>query len=123
MESLLGFEHAPRNPQEQAAVDALKKQLSIPAQLFDLPDKAGCKSTKTTLESPLFENNEHQHDTHHADLDAEFAYECNQPSELKGLIVRLFEQFPHLYKIDVQVVAGQTQKIARLSPGQNQVAW
>lgn len=123
MESLLGFEHAPRNPQEQAAVDALKKQLSTPARLFDLPGKAGCKSTAITLESPLFADNHHQHDNHHADLDAEFAYECSEPNQLKGLSVRLFEQFPHLHKIDVQVVAGQTRKITRLAPGQNQVAW
>ncbi|MFL9711834.1 DUF2796 domain-containing protein [Methylobacillus sp. Pita1] len=123
MESLLGFEHAPRNSQEQAAVDALKKQLSKPAQLFELPAKAECENTAIDLESPLFEHDIHQHDSHHADLDAEFAYECKQPGQLKRLSVQLFERFPHLHKIDVQIVAGQIQKITRLTPGQNQVAW
>lgn len=123
MESLLGFEHAPHNPREQAVVDALKQQLSTPDQLFDLPGKAGCKSTTITLASPLFEDKYHTHNGHHADLDAEFVYECSQSSRLKGLNVRLFEQFPHLRKIDVQIVAGQTRKIIRLVPGQNRVTW
>ncbi|MCB5190778.1 DUF2796 domain-containing protein [Methylobacillus arboreus] len=123
LQSFLGFEHAPRNEQEKTAVVLLKKQLSAPAQLFALPSKAECRSTGTTLDSPVFNDQPASDDSEHADVDAEFLYECRQPGQLTEVTIQLFKLFPNLHEINVQIVTDRGQKAAKLTVKQNRVAW
>jgi hypothetical protein len=54
-------------------------------------------------------DHDHGHD-HHADFEASYRFSCTQPSSLDRLEIRIFELFPALQRIKVQVVTNQGQK-------------
>ena len=123
MENLLGFEHPPRKPEEKVALANLKQQLLQPSQLFALPAKAVCKSIAVHLDSPLWSTPAAQKSLSHADLDAEFTYECTQPQSLTNLTVQIFERFPRLQRMDVQIITISVQHMMQLTPKKNQIKW
>lgn len=49
----------------------------------------------------------------HADLDATYTFHCARPAELRTLQLGLFDAYPRIQRIDVQVAGPQGQ--ARLS--------
>ena len=126
-ESLLGFEHAPRNDRERAALTRLKKALNRPAELFLPAPAAQCAPSGTKLESPLFDAGHTQgHDEHaaeHADVTAEYVFRCARPGELAGLEVRLFDRFDGLGKLKAEVVGPRGQQAATLGPKQRVLSW
>lgn len=126
-DSLLGFEHAPRNDQERAAVTRLKETLSRPAELFVPTPAAGCAPSGTKLESALFDaGHQHGHDepgAEHTDVEAEYVFRCARPGELAGLEVRLFDRFDGLGKLKAEVVGPRGQKAATLGPKQRTLSW
>lgn len=129
-DSLVGFEHAPRNAKERAAIDKMKLALNQPADLFRPTLAAGCKSTRVKLESSLFEaDQDDDHHKHHkgheghADLDGEFVFQCAQPKHLHDLDVRLFERFPSMKKLNVEVAGPKGQKAVQLNATQHKVSW
>jgi hypothetical protein len=128
-DSLVGFEHAPGNAKERAAVARMKEILERPAELFKPTQAAGCKPARFKLDSALFKpaHSGHKltHNAHagHADLDAEFLFQCAQPQHLRGLEVRLFEHFPSLKKLQVEIAGPHGQKAIQLTPSQRTVSW
>jgi hypothetical protein len=126
-DNLLGFEHAPRNDSERAAVTQLKETLNRPAELFVPTPEAGCAPSGTKLASALFAAGyPHGHDAHgaeHTDVEAEYVFHCARPGELAGLDVRLFERFEGLGKLKAEVVGPGGQKAATLSPRQRLLSW
>jgi hypothetical protein len=61
--------------------------------------------------------------TEHADLDADFLFNCAQPAKLTGLDVRLFQAFPNMRRIEAQVVTAKGQKATRLSSKMRFLSW
>ncbi len=123
LDSLLGFEHRPRNDKEKAAVQTMANTLRQPAELFVLPIAAQCRSTSVTLQSPVLEAGPGADGDGHADLHGEFVFQCVQPRHLTGMTVQLFKAFPHLKRVDVQIATPHGQNAARLSPQRNQLRW
>lgn len=126
-DSLIGFEHKPRNAKERAAVNKMKQALNQPAEWFKPTPAAACKPAGTKLESALFEA-DHEHAGHedhegHADLDGEFVFECAQPRHLRDLEVRLFDRFPGLKKLNVEVAGPKGQKAVQLTSRQRKLSW
>lgn len=126
-DNLLGFEHAPRNDSERAAVTQLKETLNRPAELFVPTPEAGCALSGTQLASALFAaGHPHAHDAHgaeHTDVKAEYVFHCAQPGELDGLEARLFDRFEGLGKLKAEVVGPRGQKAATLGPRQRLLSW
>ncbi len=126
-DNLLGFEHAPRNDSERAAVMRLKETLSRPAELFVPSPAAGCAPSGTKLASALLDaGHPPGHDAHgaeHTDVEAEYVFHCAQPGELAGLEVRLFDRFDGLGKLKAEVVGPRGQKAATLDPKQRILGW
>ncbi|MEW6118712.1 MAG: DUF2796 domain-containing protein [Pseudomonadota bacterium] len=131
-DSLLGFEHAPRNTRERAALARTKQTLERPAALFVPSTAAACTARSTELKSPLFEtsaDHNHGHDSSgahehgHADIDAMFVFQCTRPEALRTLDVRLFAAFPRLKKLQVELAGPRGQTALRLTPQQTQVRW
>lgn len=122
LDSLLGFEHRPRNDRQNAAVRAMADMFNKPAALFVPTAAAQCISVSVKLASPVLEAEKGGGDGH-ADLDGEFVFRCARPEALRDLDVRLFAAFSHLRQLDVAVVSRRGQAAARLTPRQMRISW
>jgi hypothetical protein len=61
----------------------------------------------------------HAEDTHHehADFDVTYRYACHVPLAVRTLDVRLFDVFPDLHKMNVELVLPDRQGSQVLLPG------
>ncbi|GGL99043.1 DUF2796 domain-containing protein [Pseudomonas asuensis] len=140
--NLVGFEHKAQSDQDKKAVEMAKQQLANPITLFGIPAAAGCKVSKTDLDSPLFggaeehhdhghdnqahgshAKSEHDHEHAHSDIDADYTLTCENPKALTALdLAGLFKQFPATHKVNVQAITAQGQKGEELTPTQTRLA-
>ncbi|HSJ95489.1 MAG TPA: DUF2796 domain-containing protein [Myxococcota bacterium] len=107
LHDLVGFEHAPRDDRERAAIASMKAFLDSDRAFVPSP-AAGCRRTGTTLETERRDG--------HADLRGAYAFACASPAALTALEVGLFGRFRRLARIDARVVSGKGQSAARLTP-------
>ena len=119
LDNLLGFERAPRSAAERQAAAELLARLRSPNQgrpLFATDAAAQCVLSHVELNSPALapaQNAASQaagaHE--HADLDASYEFSCAQPQHLRQLELGLFEAYPRIQRIDVQIAgpAGQSK--------------
>lgn len=118
--NLLGFEHAPKTPQERAAAKALLAGLKQGDKLFTPTPAAGCKLAEARVESAALEGKSADG---HGDVDAEYRFTCAQPARLTGLDAALFNAYPGLSRIDAAVVTGKGQRAFRLSKRLHFMGW
>lgn len=141
LESLLGFEHAPRTDRQQAAVRRMAQAMHQPDTLFVLPAEAKCGNPKVTLASPVIPppllaaqpapapapkagaKPAPAKGGEHAELEAEFAWTCERPERLTHLEVKLFDAFKTLKRVDARVAAGGRQAAARLTARNPKLTW
>lgn len=116
--SMLGFEHPARDDAERAAYQNTIDTLNAPATWLALPEAAGCRLDTATVEPHGFGTADAAHtDQEHADFDASYRYICHAPLSMHALDVRLFERFPALHKINVDLVLPDRQGSQVLTPG------
>lgn len=126
--NLVGFEHAAESAADKAKVAAARGQLQDPQALFGL-GAGDCSLSDTELESPLFEDeeheDEHEHEEHHdhdkdsehSEIHAHYQLDCKKPGELKQLnLAELFKRFPATTKIQVQLIGPNGQQGVELTP-------
>ena len=129
--SFAGFEHAPHDAGEQKTLDDAIAALKAPESWLDLPPAAGCKLDSAKVEPHGFggtyaaepeagAEGEAHHE--HSDFDADYGYTCNTPAALRALDLHLFERFPALHKLHVNLVLPDRQDSATLVPGQTHVS-
>jgi hypothetical protein len=122
LEGVLGFEHAPGNDQERAAVAAMRKKLADGGKLFAPTTAAQCTLKSVQVEAPTLDAKPVAGEEH-GDLDADFLFTCAQPARLTGVEVRLFQAFPKMHRVDAQVVSGKGQSAMRLSSKMRFLSW
>lgn len=112
MESLLGYERAPKSPQEQAQAKALLDKLQQGRHLMQLDDQAQCQGPATTVNAPVLAG---KAASDHGDIEVEWQLQCAQPAMLRKAEITLFELAPRLRRVQAQVVGpqGQTRKMLR----------
>ena len=127
--SLIGFEHRPTTPAEQRAVDALRARLRAPGELFAFDAAAACTLTRSDAESMVFEPapvapvaSSAPGGDEHGDLDASFEYRCVHPERLTAVDLGLFQAWPKLQRIDVDVATAGGQFRRALRSPQRRVA-
>jgi hypothetical protein len=118
LDSLLGFERAPRNATEKTKVDAAVAHLQAADKLFKIETAAGCRLATTNLMAPVIGVGVAApvaDKTGHGDLDGEFVFECQDTSKATQIEVLLFNAFPHMKRVDVQAAtsAGQIKRTLR----------
>lgn len=126
MEGVLGFEHAPRNDKERAAVAEMRNKLADAGKLFAPTTAARCTLKSVQVEAPTLDAKpaaSRNTASEHADLDADFLFVCAQPARLTGLDVRLFQAFPKMRRVEAQVVTAKGQKATRLSSKMRFLSW
>ena len=118
LDSLLGFERAPRSDSERTAAAAALATMRDGAALFRLDAAAQCTLVSAKVAAPVLEQaTAADAKTEHADLDATYVFRCAQPARLTALEVLLFDAFKRVERIDVQAVLphGQTRAVLRRS--------
>jgi len=144
LDSLLGFERAPRTAAQKAAVDNLLLQLRKPEALFVPSAAAQCVPASSVIDAPVLgvvrqaasgaqdskrpaakANSESGHSSKdgHAELKAEFTFKCDRADQLRGLEAKLFDQFKNLRRLDVKVIGPRGQSSARLTPSRRTLTW
>ena len=115
-DSLIGFEHAIRTPeQKQLAADMLTI-LKEGNKMFRFTPTAKC-----TLNSVDFENDgmpkgsEEGEDGGHDDLEAKYVFTCAEPEKLASVEVGLFKGFRRLNKLEVKLAAPAGQREFKLN--------
>jgi len=118
---ILGFEHEPASEAEHKKAHEAEEQLRSADALFTLPENAQCKLTAAEVKAG---GGTHEHEKGgeegHRDFDAQYAFRC--AGGVPGWIeVRLFDAFPSLHRLHVQLAGPKGQKSAVLSVGSNRI--
>ena len=109
LDSVIGFEHRPTTPAQQASVAALQERMKAPRDLFRFNAEAECIFARGGAESAIFQPPASGAADEHADLDAEFEFTCQRPDRLTTLDVGLFQAYPKLKRLDVDVATDKGQ--------------
>lgn len=127
MDSLVGFEHAPRTEKQKQAIKAMEERFAAPATLFVPTPEAKCTAEPGTLKLPRYadvtENKRKRDKDVHSEMEATIHFQCEQPAELKGVEVTLFDAFTRIHRLDVQAMTPRGQSAARLTPKQRKLQW
>jgi hypothetical protein len=128
LDNLLGFEHAPRNEKQRQSVSAMVEKLNKPGLLFVTTAAARCTPASAHLESPVTDANSGRKDNEdqaggHADMEAQWNFSCEAPAALRSIEVRLFDVFPGLHNLDVQLVSPRGQSGAKLTTTARTLSW
>lgn len=124
--NLVGFEHAPADAAQRAALAAAESRLEDAAAMFALPAAAGCAVRQVEIESPWPQGGrEHAHAHDHAqptrgeheDMVASYGFECTHPEALRRLELRAFKHFPRLQRVRAEFATPRGQGGGVLTPG------
>jgi hypothetical protein len=138
LDSFVGFERAPKNDKERTAVRRMAQSLRAESAFVPSP-AAQCRLKEVMLASPVLDpallaapadagqgaakGTGQSGQKGHAEIVAEYRYECADSAALRGLEVRLFETFKGLERLDAQIAAPQGQSGARLTSKSRKLAW
>ncbi len=134
LESLVGFERAPRTDAEKQRVQQAVERLRAGASLFLIDPAAQCKLQAVELESAVLGLGQaapapraepakgHAHEAH-ADLDGRFVFECAQAASARFVDVGLFAAFSRIRTVNAQVAAPDGQFKRRLRKDSTRLSW
>jgi len=127
LDNLLGFERAPRTDAERAKTDAAVKRLRDAASLFRIDSAAACVLDKVELDSAVLQLVKAGTSPtvptvptapakgEHADLDGHFEFKCQAGAKAGFVEVLMFDAFPGLRRIDLQIATPRGQVKATLN--------
>ncbi|MBF0255981.1 MAG: DUF2796 domain-containing protein [Gammaproteobacteria bacterium] len=130
--NLLGFEQAPRTPEQRTQLEQTLNTLRDGRRLFAFSPAAACQLEQVELESPLLADADEPHhkghdhaqadhaEAGHADIIARYAYSCSQPQRLE---LRLFAEFPAIELLHSQLVINGRQQQLELSAEQTGIGF
>ncbi len=118
LDNLLGFERAPRNDAERRSAAEVLARLRSPDRgqpLFSADAAAQCSLKQVEVSAPVLEPSPKGEakgaaaKEGHADAEASYELTCAKPEALRGLEVGLFDAYPRIQRIEVQVAGPQGQ--------------
>jgi len=125
MANLLGFEHAPRSADERAQARAALEQLQHGAQWWRIDPAAHCVATRVQIDADALTQvgtapAAGTHDDH-ADIDADYVFECADGAQAAAIEFDLFKAWPRLRRVEVQVAGPRGQFKRTLEPGRSRL--
>lgn len=112
LDSLVGFERAPRTDAERKTVAAAVARLQAADTLFKIDPAAGCTLKHVELRSAPLKLGQPEPgavDNGHADLDGTFEFSCKNSALANFIDLGLFSAFGNMQRIDVQIAAQKAQ--------------
>jgi hypothetical protein len=132
LDSLVGFERAPRNDAERGQVRSMAQALRSGNQFVPTP-AARCRLDRVELTSPVLAPellgqsgpapSTGKPADEHAELDGTFVFRCEDAKALQGLDVMMFDHFKRLRRLDTQVAGPKGQSALKLTSKSRQVRW
>jgi len=119
LDAATGFERAPKNEQERAALAAAEKALRDPALFLPTP-AAQCTAQPPQVTMPAFDGKQGDG---HGDIDATYGFRCATPAALKSVETTLFKSFKRLYRVEARRVGPAGQGATRLTPKNPVLSW
>ena len=129
--NIVGFEQAPKTPEESESLKSALARLKDGAALFKMPKAAGCRLVDADVQTPLAGHEEstaqpdehehvehehhhahdedHEHEQAHADITATWRFNCAHPEAVNRVKVKLFEAFPLTQRLQVQFITANRQ--------------
>jgi hypothetical protein len=127
LDSLVGFERAPRTDKERAALKDMMARLQQPEALFTPSPAARCVRASVQIDAPFDAKpgkaTAKAEQSEHAALTAEVVFKCERWQDLKGLNAAIFDAFPRLKRIEAHVAGAKKQVAAKLTARDRQLAW
>ncbi len=143
--NIVGFEHAPKNAEQEKALEIATAVLKDQKGQFVFDAAAGCTMASVQVTPPHSDSAEADHEGHaehgkheeheeheqheehgdgdHADIHSEFSaaynYDCAAIGQLRTIQVQLFEAFPGIEKIEAVFLAEDLQFGADLTKTEN----
>jgi hypothetical protein len=117
LDAAVGFERAPKNDKEKAALAAVEKTLNDAAALWLPTPAANCAVQSVEVGMPTFDGDGH------ADVDARYVFRCASPAALKSVETTVFKQFKRLYRLETQRAGPVGQGAQRLTPKKPILSW
>lgn len=109
--NFLGFEHQPETEQQKAIYHDMLQQLEMLDVLLTV-EGSTCKAESIEIDEPF----DSQGQAGHADLDVSYFVRCEQPDNITGLKINLFDVYNRLETLQVQMVLPTGQQQLELNP-------
>jgi len=137
--NVLSFEHAPKTDVQKQEVRDMAMRMRKADALFVFPAQAQCGLVDVSIDSDVIgrealapggmelrgqghdEGSGEEHG--HGDLDVEMSFICHHPEKLNSVTVNVFNVFPDLRRMEVQMLTPKGQKAAKLTPDSNVIQW
>lgn len=130
LHDLVGFERAARSQAEQQRVEALSRRFEDAQSLLRIDPAAGCKAPRVQLHAPAIGLGAATAPTGnaaaapgHADLVAEFLFDCERAAHARSVEIGLFEAFKGIRVVNARVASGQGQYRRALRAGKPRMDW
>jgi hypothetical protein len=124
LDSLVGFEHAPRTAAQKQTAQTLLARLRTPANLFRPDAAAGCTPGEFEIEPGVLDAGAPASSDGHADLEATWTWTCTNPLALRSLdLDGLMKAAPRIARVSAQVASPQGQFKASLKRPTTVLRW
>jgi hypothetical protein len=119
--NMLGFEHEPHDDSEQQQLNLMIENLNNTIKVFELTG-GECELESVSVINPFEKALQHEKIEHsssdeemHSEVNAEYQFFCQQPSQLKTIEIKLFDTFVGFELIDAQWIVDGKQGSAKLN--------
>jgi hypothetical protein len=120
LDAAVGFERAPKNDKEKAALAAVQQALdAVPF----VPSAAARCALQTKEVAVPFLAGQPPAAGEHADIDARYVFRCAAPAALKDIETSIFKSFKRLYRLETQRAGPGGQGAMRLTPNKPVLGW
>ena len=141
--NIVGFEHHPRTREQKDAVKEAVKKLQEGDALFILSNGSTSRLVKSRVDTDIDKDADHHsesehghgkeehHDKEHGETDeherhsefeAQYHFVCKKPNKLLQIDVKLFEVFPGIEHIEVQLITETKQTAVELTAKKNKIS-
>lgn len=137
--NIVGFEHYPRTREQKNAVADAVKKLQKGDSLFLLSAKSESTLVNSSADTDIDKDADHHSESEHAhskeehhdkadeherhsEFEAQYQFACLKPDELSQIEVMLFQAFPGIEHIKVQLLTESKQTAVELTAKQNKIS-
>ena len=119
-DDILGFEHAPKTPDQKAKLDRAVIRLKDAGTIFKTSADANCKLVKAEagLQLPDPKTNK---SSEHADFTGTFEFECAAITKLTVIDLGYFAAFPGAGKLAITIVTSKAQTAREATKGKPRI--
>ncbi|MDP6564124.1 MAG: DUF2796 domain-containing protein [Alphaproteobacteria bacterium] len=134
-DDVVGFEHRPADAAQTRRAESALALMKSPERLFRFDAAAGCEPGVVAVLRSLLPSGHgdgershatgsgHRDETEHAEFRLRYSYRCRAVDGLKTLELLLFDHFPGMRRVRVQIVGPQGQTSHRLDRGSRKAAF